>query len=131
MAAPDLPSPDFTADFSASSPRKVDWASAYANHIEEEAYEITDIEGEIPADLHGTLFRNGPGRLERGGDTYSHLFDGDGLIHAFAIRNGRCSVRNAFVKTAEWRTEEEAGKLIAASRRVALERFQRHPEECG
>lgn len=112
MAAPDLPSPDFTADFSASSPRKVDWASAYANHIEEEAYEITDIEGEIPADLHGTLFRNGPGRLERGGDTYSHLFDGDGLIHAFAIRNGRCSVRNAFVKTAEWRTEEEAGKLI-------------------
>ena len=66
VAAPDLPSPDFTADFSASSPRKVDWASAYANHIEEEAYEITDIEGEIPADLHGTLFRNGPGRLERG-----------------------------------------------------------------
>ena len=26
----------------------------------QESYEITEIEGEIPKDLHGTLYRNGP-----------------------------------------------------------------------
>ena len=111
IEAPDLPSDQFTADFTPKSPRKADWTSAYTNHLEEEAYEITDVEGEIPTDLHGTLFRNGPGRLERGGHAYSHLFDGDGIIHAFAFRDGRCSVRNAFVKTAEWCKEEAAGAL--------------------
>ena len=112
MDAPDLPSPDFTSDFTASSARKADWAAAYANHLEEESYEITDIEGAIPNDLHGTLFRNGPGRIERSGQMYSHIFDGDGMVHAFAIHDGRCCVRNSFVKTAEWEEEEAAGKLI-------------------
>ena len=112
VSAPDLPSSEFTSDFSANSPRKDDWTKAYTNHLEEESYEITDIEGTIPADLHGTLFRNGPGRLERGGHHYSHLFDGDGLVHAFAFRDGRVCVRNAFVKTAEWQDEEAKGQLL-------------------
>jgi len=41
----------------------------------------------------------------------AHLFDGDGMIMAFAMRGGRVCVRNAFVKTAEWRDEEAAGAL--------------------
>ena len=33
--------------------------------------------GILPA-LVGTLFRNGPGRFERGGKRYAHMLDGDG-----------------------------------------------------
>ena len=86
--------------------------AAYANHEEEESYEVTDIDGQIPKELCGTLFRNGPGRLERAGQTYSHLFDGDGMVHAFAIRDGRVHVRNAFVRTAEYEEEEAAGRVL-------------------
>ena len=86
--------------------------AAYANHEEEESYEVTDIEGHIPKELCGTLFRNGPGRLERAGQTYSHLFDGDGMVHAFAISKGRVHVRNAFVRTAEYEEEEAAGRIL-------------------
>ena len=86
--------------------------AAYSNHEEEESYEVTDIDGHIPKELCGTLFRNGPGRLERAGQTYSHLFDGDGMVHAFAIRDGRVHVRNAFVRTAEYEEEEAAGRVL-------------------
>lgn len=112
VPAPPLPSPVFTVDFSKESPSKYDWSSAFANHEEEEAFEVTDIEGEIPTALCGTLFRNGPGRLERAGHKYSHIFDGDGMVHAFSIRGGRVHVRNAFVRTAEFEEEEAAGRVI-------------------
>ena len=36
------------------------WLEAVSPVEGEAAYEITDIEGEIPRELHGTLYRNGP-----------------------------------------------------------------------
>lgn len=36
--------------------------------------------GTVPVDLDGVLYRNGPGRLERGGVPDGHAFDGDGHI---------------------------------------------------
>ena len=45
-----------------------DWASAFRN-VEQEltAVALTPTRGTVPAELKGTLYRNGPGRLERGG----------------------------------------------------------------
>jgi carotenoid cleavage dioxygenase-like enzyme len=40
------------------------------------------ISGKIPNGLCGTLYRNGPARLERGGKWVGHWFDGDGAILA-------------------------------------------------
>ena len=46
------------------------------------------VEGEIPADLCGTLYRNGPSqRFSPRGDY--HLFAGDGMVHSFEIANGK------------------------------------------
>ena len=43
--------------------------------------EYSDLElvvrGQLPGGLRGVLYRNGPGRMERGGHAYVHLFDGD------------------------------------------------------
>jgi len=36
----------------------------------------------IPEGLRGSLYRNGPARLERGGVRVGHWFDGDGAILA-------------------------------------------------
>ena len=70
-----------------------------AQHTEYD-YEVEAIEGEIPEDLAGTLFRNGPGRWEdHTGRPLHHLFDGDGMISAFTIESGTVHYRNRYVRT--------------------------------
>lgn len=63
-------------------------------------YRVTEIEGSLPADLAGTLYRNGPGRWEdHTGRPLHHLFDGDGMVSAFTIGDGNVHYRNRYVRT--------------------------------
>lgn len=69
-------------------------------------------EGQLPSALHGTLYRNGPGKFAAGSDSYSHLFDGDGMVSSFRISEGQIHYRNAYVKTTEFLEEEAAGRML-------------------
>lgn len=89
-----------------------DWAGAYTTLVEEHAYRIDDIEGEIPPGLSGTLFRNGPGRFERGGVSYKHPFDGDGMISKVTFEAGRATFENRYVRTEGFLKEEQAGRIL-------------------
>ena len=52
-------------------------------------------DGELPAELSGTLYRNGPGRWQdHTGRPLHHLFDGDGMISAFPLGGGKVHSRN-------------------------------------
>ena len=51
------------------------------------------IEGEIPRELNGTFYRNGPNPQVPPKNDY-HFFTGDGMIHAFTFDNGRVSHKN-------------------------------------
>lgn len=63
-------------------------------------YRVGEIEGEIPAELSGTLYRNGPGRWQdHRGRPLHHLFDGDGMVSAFTIGSGAVRYRNRYVRT--------------------------------
>src|SRR3984885_8331249 len=70
--------------------------------------ETPAVEGEIPRDLQGSLYRNGPGLFERGGLRKPHLLDGDGLVQRLSFANGKVHYRNAFVRTPKFIAEEEA-----------------------
>jgi len=70
------------------------------------------IEGTLPDDLRGVLFRNGPGRMERGGRRYGHPFDGDGLVTRFEFSADGLHYTHRFVRTREFRNEERAGKVL-------------------
>lgn len=72
----------------------------------------TEIEGTIPGDLRGTLYRVGPGLFERAGVAKHHLLDGDGMVHRFAIRDGGISYANRFVRTEKFVAEEAAGAWL-------------------
>jgi all-trans-8'-apo-beta-carotenal 15,15'-oxygenase len=48
-------------------------------------HKVEIIDGQIPADLHGMLCRNGPGRIRIGETQYGHWFDGDGLITQLVV----------------------------------------------
>ncbi|KOO36613.1 retinal pigment epithelial membrane protein, partial [Chrysochromulina tobinii] len=97
------------------------WSRAYSSYAGGTTnYEITDVEGVIPATLRGTVFRNGPGNFERGGRRFKHVLDGDGLICRIAIdgSTGRASFASKFVLTPSYVAEEQAddmwgGKLLA------------------
>jgi all-trans-8'-apo-beta-carotenal 15,15'-oxygenase len=97
-------------------------ANAWRPSSVEEAYEITDIEGEIPTEIHGTLFRNGPSQqiLPREGYEALHLFDGDGMVHAFRFDNGRLWYVGRLVRNDSFLVEQVAG--------VAAELRSRAPE---
>ena len=69
------------------------------------------VEGEIPHDLDGTLFRNGPNPQFAPRGRY-HWFDGDGMIHAFTIRDGKAHYRNRWVRTQRFQMEREAGEAL-------------------
>ncbi|MDB5615804.1 carotenoid oxygenase family protein [Tardiphaga sp.] len=68
------------------------------------------ITGELPRELNGTLYRNGPNpQFDVPG---AHWFVGDGMLHAFHLENGRASYRNRWVRTAKWQAEHDAGRAI-------------------
>jgi carotenoid cleavage dioxygenase-like enzyme len=68
------------------------------------------IHGELPRDLHGTLYRNGPNpQFEVPG---AHWFVGDGMLHAFHLENGRASYRNRWIRTSKWQAEHDAGRAL-------------------
>ena len=90
-----------------------DWASGYCN-VEEElnSVAIHPIRGKIPKELCGFFYKNGPGRLERGGRRVHHPFDGDGMITSIRFKRGEAKLSNRFIRTAGWQKEEKAGKFI-------------------
>ena len=89
-----------------------DWQGGYESLREEYDYWIDDVEGEIPVDLYGTLFRNGPGLLDINGQPLHHPFDGDGMISAIAFADGRAHFRNRFIRTKGFVEEQAAGKIL-------------------
>lgn len=66
-------------------------------------------QGTLPADLQGTLYRNGPGNFDYGEDTLNHPFDGDGLVWSLTFDNGNIVARRRFVRTKALKEEMEAG----------------------
>ncbi|MBU6166120.1 MAG: carotenoid oxygenase family protein [Alphaproteobacteria bacterium] len=73
---------------------------------------LTRLHGRLPADLAGTLYRNGPALFRRGGTAVNHWFDGDGLVRAFRLADGRASLAARFVDTAKRRIETAAGRIV-------------------
>ncbi|MEO7329787.1 MAG: carotenoid oxygenase family protein [Minicystis sp.] len=74
------------------------------------------VEGRLPADLRGTLYRNGSGIFSQFGRRYQHWFDGDGLITALRLDGqGNAAGAVRFVDTPGRREERRRGRLLYGS----------------
>jgi all-trans-8'-apo-beta-carotenal 15,15'-oxygenase len=73
-------------------------------------YLVERIEGALPAELRGTLYRNGPGRNEIDGHPFGHLFDGDGMLSQFSFGEEGLRYRNRFVQTTHYLGERSAAE---------------------
>lgn len=83
-----------------------------ATSLRKELDYSTLIEGTIPRDLRGVLYRNGPGLFDRGGLRKRCILDGDGMIQAIRISDGNAHFRNRFVRTKKYLDEESAGRYL-------------------
>ena len=72
---------------------------AYAGLLEEFDYRVDEIDGELPKDLTGTLYRIGPGKHQVGRTLLHNVFDGDGMVSQFTLDGTSVRYRNRYVRT--------------------------------
>ncbi|MFE7278255.1 carotenoid oxygenase family protein [Streptomyces sp. NPDC057623] len=79
---------------------------------ENEAYDLK-VDGEIPPDLRGALFRvSGNPRFQpRDTDRY-HWWEGDGMVCGIYLRDGSAAYRTRWVETDSMKVEVRAGEAI-------------------
>ena len=70
------------------------------------------IEGQIPEDLNGSLYRMSKGQLDNHGVSLRHWFDGDSFLIKFSIAEGVANVSAQFVETPERQRETTAGAML-------------------
>ena len=69
------------------------------------------VEGEIPRDLYGAYFRNGPNNRFAPSNRY-HWFDGDGMVHGIYFENGEARYANRYIDTRGSKLEQERGGTV-------------------
>lgn len=85
----------------------------FAPVADELAVDGLPVQGRLPAELRGTLFRNGPNPRFTPVAPY-HWFTGDGMVHAITLGDGGAKYRNRWVRTPRFLAEEAAGAPLFA-----------------
>ncbi|MGK7940454.1 MAG: carotenoid oxygenase family protein [Crocosphaera sp.] len=89
------------------------WSKAIAKPAQEFPLKpLTILSGELPDGLQGTLYRNGPARLERGSQKVGHWFDGDGAILAVHFTEERATATYRYVQTEGYQKEAQANGFL-------------------
>ncbi len=69
------------------------------------------VEGDLPRDLFGAYFRNGPNNRYAPKNRY-HWFDGDGMVHGVHFEDGKARYLNRYIDTRGSALEQEKGHAI-------------------
>jgi carotenoid cleavage dioxygenase-like enzyme len=77
------------------------------------------VAGELPAWLSGDLIRNGPARFDAGGHGFRHWFDGQAMLHRFAVADGEVRYTNRYLDT--------PGERAAQAGRIGYSEFATDP----
>lgn len=90
-------------------PSRAEMGRAFHDLPEEHGFVACELEGRIPEELSGTLYRNGPGMFSLFGHQYTNWLDGDGAISAFRVDRGTVTGAARITVTPEL-AEERAKK---------------------
>ena len=81
--------------------------------VAQSAYDTrVPVAGRWPADLRGTLYRNGPARHDIGSFRYRHWFDGDGMLHAYRFEGQTLRHQAKMIMTTKYTEELAAGRPL-------------------
>ncbi|MCJ2877387.1 carotenoid oxygenase family protein [Rhizobium pusense] len=71
------------------------------------------VEGKIPLELNGALYRNTTNQHFRPlNPDQTHWFEGDAMVHAFHLRDGKATYRNRWVIDDGAKVERELGRTL-------------------
>lgn len=80
---------------------------------EDDFTNIDSVIGKIPHELNGVFYRNGPNPQFPSDN--KHWFEGDGMLHAFFIRDGQLNYRNRWIQTERFKLERRLGAALMRS----------------
>lgn len=92
--------------------RFADAHQALADLPREHGFEPLAVDGTLPVDLRGTVYRNGPMLMAAAGRRYDHWFDGDGGLSAVRFDAGRALGAARVTRSRGLLEERAAGKLL-------------------
>ncbi|MEV5606247.1 carotenoid oxygenase family protein [Streptomyces sp. NPDC052299] len=102
-------------------PPALDFAAGLRSLESEKSGHELAVTGSLPDWLSGTLLRNGPACFEAGARTFEHWFDGQAMLHRFAIESGgRVTYANRYIDT-------PAARAVCAQGRIAYMEFATDP----
>jgi carotenoid cleavage dioxygenase-like enzyme len=85
----------------------------FENLAGEHGFVSMRVEGQLPSDLRGTFYRNGPGRFDIAGERYGHWFDSDGAVTAVRLDGTGAALGASKLVATPWlRREREAGRRL-------------------
>lgn len=73
--------------------------------------ENLSVEGKIPTDLNGVYMRNGSNPQFKP-YSYTYPFDGDGMLHAIYLKNGKAAYKNRFIVTEQLKVDRRFGMAM-------------------
>jgi all-trans-8'-apo-beta-carotenal 15,15'-oxygenase len=83
------------------------WRGVFRDLPREHGFEPLRVEGTLPDQLRGVLYRCGPARFSIGGEPYLHWFDADGAVAAVRFEGKRVDAAVRTIAT-RWLREEQA-----------------------
>ncbi|MEE4660860.1 MAG: carotenoid oxygenase family protein [Halieaceae bacterium] len=89
-----------------------DWRLAFEGVTQDLPDTPMQVEGVIPEECYGTLYRNGPALYQRGEQRYQHWFDPDGMVQAYRLGADGVSHAGRFVRTQKFLQESAAGRFL-------------------
>lgn len=98
------------------------WRRGFDDLSAEHGFTPLRVEGRLPAELTGTLYRNGPGGYGVAGERYRHWFDGDGAVSAVRLSGGQAFGAARMVETKARERERQAGRRLFGSYDTPLSR---------
>lgn len=73
-----------------------------------------EVEGKLPTDLDGVFYRVGPDPQYPKPEKFAHdiLFDGEGHVSMFRIKDGHVDYRTRYAKNQRWKAQHEARRSL-------------------
>jgi all-trans-8'-apo-beta-carotenal 15,15'-oxygenase len=101
----------------------------------EHGFEPLRVEGTIPPELRGTLYRNGPSLFSGHGERVKHWFDGDGAVSGVRFAGGKATGGVRVVQSEGLLREREAGETLypgySTLPKKWTRRFMGRPKNCA
>jgi carotenoid cleavage dioxygenase-like enzyme len=91
------------------------WRGVFRDLPREHGFEPLRVEGSLPAQLRGVLYRCGPARFSIGGEPYLHWFDADGAVAAIRFEGQQVDAAVRTVATRWLRQEQAANRQLYRS----------------